>query len=102
VLGAIHRFVRLPEELFCVRVGGRFHSDADTGADRDFLSLVSEGLRTGADQPLRDVRRLVLVVQVLADERELVTSEPRGGVAVAEPLDEPLAQLDEQRVPSCR
>jgi hypothetical protein len=84
VLAAVHRDVRVLEQLLgIVRVVG-IHGDADGRRDEDVVRLDLERLRDRVEELLRDAAEHRGVVEVLDDDHELVAAEARQEIGLAQ------------------
>ena len=96
LLGHVHREVGVAEHLLRGR-GRRVEGDADAGVHLDLLALDREGPVEGVEHASRH-RLWRLGCRVLEQDRELVSTQPRGRVGRPQGTAETVPDGDEQLV----
>ena len=97
-LGPVHRRVGVAQDVLGAAAGGRHGGDADARRDGDGAAVVAHRLADGREHPAGDDTGLGRVVEVGADDDELVTAEAGDEVARACGRLQPGGRLDEQDV----
>ncbi len=99
LLRSVHRGIGVAQERLGSVVGSTRQRDPDArGRDHDAPVRQRDGLGQRAREPFRHDPRVVFPAQALADDHELVATEPRDRVrSLQAPLDPP-RDLDEQLV----
>ena len=97
-LRAVHREVRVAEQVVGHVVARGRQRDADAGAHEDVLSLQIERALELDHDALGDARRIVHGRRVVDQHRELVAAEPGDRVARADALLEPPRHRHEQLI----
>ncbi len=97
-LGAVHRCVGVAQQVGSST--GRLVGDRDPDARRHHQLGAVECDRTsqGLERALRQLDRLLVVFELLADDHELVTAEPRHRVVATHHSREPTPDRDEEIV----
>ena len=97
MLRCVHGEICVAQELVTCRRGPAVRN-ADAGADVELLSGNRERLGEHIEQLLGDYLGIVLIVDVLDQDRELVAAQPGGGVRGAKAPTESFRHGDEQLV----
>ena len=98
-LGDVHRGVGVADHLVGVGAGLVLGDrDAEAAAQRDLLVAGDQRHGERLEDPLGGVGRLLAVLDVLEQHRELVAAEARGGVGAADALVETARHLDQHLV----
>ncbi len=98
LLGAVHGGIGVAEQLLGPRVPAPRDRDADAGGGEHLHSAEIVGRRQLGLDALRVARRVLRSAVVLEEEGELVSAQPRHGVAGPDASEQPLAHRHEQPV----
>ena len=102
LLRHVHRDVGVAHErlrdLFAAVTGFLRDGDPDARADENLLALQRERLLEHLHDPVGDVRSLDALPAVLQQDRELVPTQPGGGVGSSERFLQPVADLQQEPV----
>ncbi len=99
LLGAVHRRVRVADEVLGPRSAAR-DRDADARLQERLAVLDEERLLEQAGDPAGDGARARLAVDVLAQDRELVAAEPGDRVGRAQRVAQARRDVAQQRSPA--
>ncbi len=94
----IHRGVRMAEEPICLDVLTVSQGDANAGSDRNAAVPKPERGEQCIEHPLGDQSSLVRSVEIVNQDRELVTAETRDRVEIAQVRVETVSDCDQECV----
>jgi hypothetical protein len=98
-LGAVEGDVGLAHQVDAVAAGRRDGADAHAHPDEDIRSAEIERQADRLDDALAEGLNILSASGVDAKDRELVSAEPRNGIALAHEAGDALAELADQHVP---
>ena len=100
IFGAIHRNVRVAQDVVRVLVAGRAQSDADARGGVNLISVEAERLRQLMLHALGDANRNIGIIETVEQDGELITAEPSRCVHWAQAALDAARDGDEQLIAS--
>src|SRR5438105_14288558 len=83
-LGTIHRDIRIAQEVFWLLIPRRTQGDADAGSGAHVVPVQPERLRQARVETLGKVDRVADVRDLLEQDRKLIATQTRHGIARAQ------------------